>query len=67
MNIINFKYHLGEAVYLVTDIEQRERLVTEIKVQPTGVLYHLSCGTVDTDHYDFEISTVMDEILKLNS
>lgn len=67
MNIINFKYQLQQEVYLKTDIEQRKRLVTEIKVQPSGIVYTLSCGTQNTDHYDFEISTVMDEVLKMNS
>lgn len=54
MNLGKFK--LGETVYLITDNDQLPRLVTGYVVRPNLISYYLSCGTVETSHYDFEIS-----------
>lgn len=55
INIDN-KYNIGETVYLKTDNEQLQRIVTAIKVLPNDIIYYLSCGTQETAHYDFEIT-----------
>jgi hypothetical protein len=55
--VIDNKYNFGDIVYLKTDKDQREGIVTCLKVTPHGVLYRLNFGTVEYDAYDVEIST----------
>jgi hypothetical protein len=50
-------YKRGEVVYLRTDIEQQQRIVTGYVITGNDVLYNLVCGTEDSTHYAFEIST----------
>jgi hypothetical protein len=64
MMVINNIFDLGQTVYLTTDNEQRRRVVSEIKVRPTGLVYELSCGTGTSYHYDFEISETIDVLVK---
>lgn len=55
---INTEYNIEQLVYLVTDPEQNQRSITAISVYPGGlVMYTLVCGTEETTHYGFEIST----------
>ena len=54
--ILDNKYNLGDIVYLKTDTDQSERILTSIQVSVIGILYKLSCGTTETWHYDIEIS-----------
>ncbi len=56
MMIIENKYEIGQKVYLVTDTEQHERLVTAIRVMPGSLIYQTCFGTIISEHYDFEIS-----------
>ena len=56
MMMIENKYDFKQIVYLVTDDEQLPRMVTCIKIFPNDILYGLSCGTIETSHYEFEIS-----------
>lgn len=51
------KFMFGDIVFLITDDQQLERIVTGWIVRPQGISYYLSCGTVETLHYDFEIGT----------
>lgn len=53
---IDNKFELGQAVFLITDTDQRARMVTGIKVSLNGLLYYLSCGTEETAHYEKEIA-----------
>lgn len=47
----------GEIVYLKTDPEQMRRIVTGIQWSGgTTMLYGLSCNTMVTWHYGYEIS-----------
>lgn len=64
MMVINNVYDLGQIVYLVTDNDQRRRVVTQIRVTPTGILYNLSCGACNSDHYDCEISAEVNVLAK---
>lgn len=61
--IVENKYDIGSLVYLKTDPDQRQRMITQISVTQCGVRYCLSCGQTDTWHYDIEISESKD-ILK---
>ncbi len=54
---INIKHQIGDIVYLKTDVDQFDRIVTGIKIRPHIILYDLSCGAVEAAHYALEIST----------
>jgi len=54
---IDVEFEIGEVVYLKTDIDQHQRIVTAIQITASGVLYRLAFGAADTWHYDIEIST----------
>lgn len=54
---INPKFGLQEIVFLITDIDQHQRVVTGIQINPNSLLYRLACGTNETWHYDFEIAS----------
>lgn len=58
--VIKTKYGLGDTVYLRTDEDQKERIVTRIQITQGNVMYNVSCGTDDSWHYDFELSTERD-------
>ena len=63
MMIIDNKFAITQTVYLKTDKDQLPRLVTGLKVNSNGLLYSLTAGTQDSDHYDFEISETADVML----
>lgn len=63
--IINNKFDLGEKVYLKTDKDQSVRIVVRIQVGPMGLLYCLNQGTIESWHYDFEMTTEIDEVFRL--
>lgn len=57
MMVIQNEYDFGDIVYLKTDREQLPRIVVCILCYKAGeLLYTLICGTVKSDHYDYEIS-----------
>ncbi|MGQ0740199.1 MAG: hypothetical protein ACT4OJ_14200 [Bacteroidota bacterium] len=68
---IKTKYDIKQHVYLVHDTEQLQRMVTGIQViTPKLICYQLSCGSEQSDHYEYEISTERNEslpILKIQS
>lgn len=59
-------FDIGDSVYLKTDPEQAERLVTGISVRQNGITYAISHLTNETWHYDFEITKERD-IIKATS
>ena len=54
--VINTEYDIGDKVYLITDVDQKVRIITAIKITPNSLLYSLSCDTTECYHYDIEIS-----------
>ena len=54
--IIDSKFNFEECVFLITDDEQRLRLVTGIQVTKNTIIYRLAYGVNESWHYDFEIS-----------
>jgi len=56
--IIRFEsdFKLGQIVYLVTDKDQAERIITSFQVDSRGVLYQLSHGASASWHFDIEIT-----------
>lgn len=57
MMVIDNKFNIGDTVYLKTDVNQYERLVTAMQVLPNMIIYRLSCGEIDGWYYDLEIET----------
>lgn len=57
---INNKFSIGQRVFLATDPEQSERIVTAIIVGPYDLLYTLNLGTEQSNHYDIEITASKD-------
>jgi hypothetical protein len=57
MMVIDNKYGHGDIVYLITDPEQMARVVTAFTICANScIVYELTCGTVVSKHYDFEMS-----------
>jgi hypothetical protein len=54
--IIENKFNIGNIVYLRTDEDQSERIITEMFINQTGIRYGTVCGTTESFHSDFEIS-----------
>ena len=64
MMVINNTYDFNDLVYLKTDEDQKKRIVIGIKIVPSGeILYLLSCGTICSEHYEFEISVEKDVLI----
>lgn len=54
---IKNKFDIGQEVYVITDREQSKGFVTSIIVRPNNLLlYQVSSGKEDSDHYDFELT-----------
>lgn len=47
-------YNIGDIVYLKTDIDNQDRFITSILLQPNGVKYFLEPS--GEYYYDFQIS-----------
>lgn len=65
--IIETKYDIGDIVYLKTDINQKERMVTTIGITPGNHVYTLSCGDDSSEHYEIELSDTKDIMKTLTS
>lgn len=61
-------YELGQIVFLKTDPEQEERIITQIKFGANNsVTYYLAFGAEsETQHYDIEMSATKDLMKALN-
>lgn len=57
MTIIENTFNLNEIVYLKTDVEQLERLITHISIDVNhNIEYRLTMGTEATWHLECEIA-----------
>jgi|JI61114DRNA_FD_contig_121_27001_length_1408_multi_2_in_0_out_0_2 hypothetical protein len=65
MMIIENKFNIGETVYLVTDEDQKPRIVTGINVTANGLRYNLVNGITDTYHYELEMSSEKNILTKI--
>jgi len=61
----NIVFDIGDIVFLKTDSEQLPRIITGILMRPNNLLYYLSNGTNETQHYEIEISKEENETIKL--
>ena len=62
---MNFKFKIGDIVYLKTDTEQKPRIVTGILIRNDYVKYYITQCDVETSHSDFEMSIEINEIVKM--
>lgn len=67
MMVIDNKYEIGETVYLVTDKEQLQRMVTGICQKNGYILYELSQGTGSCWASDIEISKEVNILTKTDN
>lgn len=50
-------YTFGDIVYLKTDVNQEQWIITDIFLHPNNVcVYTIACGSSKHDAYDFELS-----------
>ena len=56
-------FNIGNIVFLKTDSEQKERIVTGFIVRQNYISYNINCGTEESWHYDFEM-TIEKDVLK---
>lgn len=54
------EFDIRDTVYIKTDPEQLERIVTGIIIRENGIVYHVSYCTDETSHYGFELSEEKD-------
>tara|TARA_R100001086_G_scaffold248463_1_gene185497 strand:- start:796 stop:990 length:195 start_codon:yes stop_codon:yes gene_type:complete len=55
--LIDNKFELGSAVYLISEPEQFARIITDIKIGIDGsLLYYCALGIETTQHYELELS-----------
>ena len=64
--LLDNKFNIGDEVFLKTDLEQSGRLVTGLIIRAGCIIYQLSCGVSESNHYDFEL-TVERDILKTST
>lgn len=50
------KFKIGQIVFLITDPEQSERIITGYIVRPNQIIYYVTFGTLESTHYDIEIA-----------
>lgn len=66
MMVIDNKFEIGQIVYVITDTDQLPRIVTSFEVTPGSILvYRVYCGTVNSSHYDFELSHERNTVITL--
>lgn len=55
---IEIDFEIQDKVYLLTDPDLLERVITSITLLPGGLaVYHVACGETETDHYYFELAS----------
>ena len=63
VKVINTEFELKQEVWLKTDPEQLKRIVIGFMIFVEGeIMYRLMCGTLQSDHWAFEISAEKDPI-----
>jgi hypothetical protein len=63
---LSCEYKFGQIVYLITDPEQLERMITAVQFQDKTVMYQLRQGAAETWHFEIEISETQDQNKLLN-
>ncbi len=64
MMVIENEFSHGDFVYLKTDKEQYVRMVTCILHYKSGeLMYRIRCGTIDSEHFGYELSKEVNVLL----
>lgn len=53
---LKFDYYIGDVVYVKTDIDQFERIVTRVMISENNIEYDVSLGSDSAWYYGFELS-----------
>lgn len=64
MKVIDTAFEIGDIVYIRTDTEQLPRQVYCYLVFRNDVIYKCACGTIISEHYEFELSTEANVMIK---
>lgn len=67
MRNINTEFYFGDIVYLKTDPDQLERIITGIILRPIGCLYYVQHNTSETVHYDMEMTKEINQLKKFQN
>ena len=59
------KFALGQIVFLKTDDEQEEYIVTGFIIRQGNIAYGISIATTESFHWDFELNAEIDELKKV--
>lgn len=63
--LIDNKFNIGQAVYVVTDPDQYIGIVNCLRICPSNlIIYVVAQGAKTSDFYDFELSTEPNMVLK---
>lgn len=55
--LIDNQFELGQIVFLKTDKDQQERIITALEIRPKDCIsYEVYASTVVSWHYDFEMT-----------
>ncbi len=65
--LIKNEYNIGDFVYIKTDPHQERGIITGIILSPGTILYRVSIKTSTNDFYEFELSSEVDELIKVTS
>ena len=65
--IVDCPYKLGDILYLKTDIQQYPRLVTAIIITKGDILIELSCSTIVSKHYLFEVTEEINVLIQTSN
>jgi hypothetical protein len=63
---INFALDIGQSVYIKTDPDQKECIVTGLVIRQSGIHYLVMFDTRESEHYNFELSEERDMNKVLN-
>lgn len=66
MRELKTKFKIGEFVFLKSDPDQLQRQIIAYYISHDLFQYILSCGTEQTNHFEFEINTEKNILLSLN-
>ena len=65
MITVDNKFDVKQIVYVKTDIDQRPNIVTAIHIYDQSITYQCSCGSVNSDYCDYELSETVNVLASL--
>ena len=62
---LSLEFEIGQTVYLKTDTEQYQRLITGLLIHENSILYQVACGEEMSEHFGFELADSEDVMKRL--